>query len=112
MFAYVLLVVLYVQHLLMVRDVFVKASLLNRAWSKVQILLAPHGGSQYGLVASLEECFYNYTDAARKIHGFNKYEDISAKDNERMWQASEIVIDYDLYIASHLDRCNYKKQIQ
>ena len=26
--------------------------------------------------------------------------------------ALEVVIGYDLSIASHLDRCNYKKQIQ
>ena len=72
----------------------------------------PHGGSHYDLVASIEECFNNYTDATRKILGFDKYENISAKDNERMWRASEVVIDYDLSIASHLDRCNYEKQIQ
>ena len=29
-----------------------------------------------------------------------------------MWLASEVVIDYDLSIASHLDRCNYEKQVQ
>ena len=71
-----------------------------------------HGGSHYDLVASIEECFNNYADASRKIHGFDKYEDISAKDNERMWRASEVVINYDLSVASHLDRCNYEKQIQ
>ena len=27
----------------MVRDVFVKASIINLAWSKVQIFLTPHG---------------------------------------------------------------------
>ena len=72
----------------------------------------PHGGSHYDLVASVEECFNNYTDATRKILGFDKYENISAKDNERMWRASEVVFDYGLSIASHLDRCNYEKQIQ
>ena len=96
----------------MVRDVFVKASNINLAWSKVQIFMTPHGGSHYNLVASIEECFNNYTDATRKIPGFDKYENISAKDNERMWRASEVVIDYDLSTASHLDRCNDKKQIQ
>ena len=35
-----------VQHVLMVRDVFVKASIINLAWSKVQIFLTSHG-SQY-----------------------------------------------------------------
>ena len=32
--------------------------------------------------------------------------------NERMWRASEVVIDYDLSIASQLDRYNNEKQIQ
>ena len=45
------------------------------------------------------------------IVGFYKYEDISVKDNERMWRASEVVIDYGLSIASHLYRSNYEKQI-
>ena len=73
---------------------------LDNAW--------PHGGSHYDLVASIKECFNNYTDASRKILGFDKYENISAKDNERMWRACEVGIDYDLSIASHLDRCNYE----
>ena len=53
-----------------------------------------------------------YKDVTRKILGFYKYKDISDKDNARMWRASEVVIDYDLSIASHLYRCNYEKQIQ
>ena len=53
-----------------------------------------------------------YTDSTMKILGFDKYEDISAKDNERMWPASEVVIDFDLSIASRLNRNNYEKQIQ
>ena len=56
--------------------------------------------------------FNNYTGDTRKFHGFDNYKDISAKDNDRMWRASEVVIDYDLSIASHLDICNYEKQIQ
>ena len=71
-----------------------------------------HGGRQCDLAASIEECFNNYTDATRKILGFDKYKDISAKDNERMWRASEVVNDYDLSIARHLDRCKYEKHIQ
>ena len=94
----------------MARNVFVKASVINLAWSKVQ--MTPHGLSHYDLVASIEEYFDNYTDATRKCFGVDKYENISAKDNERMWRASEVVILYDLSIASHLDRCNYEKQIQ
>ena len=56
--------------------------------------------------------FNNYTDVTRKIIGFDKYKDIPAKDNEKMWGASEVVIDYNLSTTSHLDRCNYEKQIQ
>ena len=91
----------------MVMDVFVKASIINQAWSKVQIFLTPHGGSHYDLVASIEECFnkYMYTDATRAILGFDKYKDISAKDNERMRRASEVVIYYDLH-------CKSSKQMQ
>ena len=33
---------------------------------------------------------------------FDKYHEISTKDHERMQRASEVVIDYDLSIASHL----------
>ena len=91
---------------------FLKASIINLALSKVQIFLTPHDGSHYALVAFIEECFNNYTGATTKILGFDKYEEISAKDNERMWRASEGVIDYDLSISSHLVRCNYEKQIQ
>ena len=61
-----------------------KASIINLALSKVQILLTPHGGSHYDLVASIEEYFNNYTDATMKILGFDTYEDVSAKDNENM----------------------------
>ena len=70
----------------------------------------PHGDRHYDLAASIEECLNNYTDATRKIPGLDKYKDISAKDNERMWRASE-VIDFDLSIAGHVDGCNYEKQI-
>ena len=96
----------------MVRDVFVKVSIINLACPDILDTSLPHGGSHYDLVASIKECFNNYTDATRKILGFDKYENISAKYNERMWRASEVVIDYDRCIASHLDRCNYEKQIQ
>ena len=73
-----------------------------------------HGGSHFDLIAPIEECFnkYMYTDATRNILGFDKYEDIAAKDNEWTWRASEVDIDYDLSIASHLNGCNYEKQIQ
>ena len=34
---------------------------------------------------------------------FDKYQYISAKDNERIWRASEVVIDFDLSIVGHLE---------
>ena len=67
-----------------------------------------HGGSHYDLVASIEESFNNNTDTTRKI--LDKYENTSAKDNERMWRASEVVSDYDVSIASHLDRLRMKSK--
>ena len=67
-------------------------SIANLAGSKFQIFLTLHGGSHDDLVASLEECFNNYTDATRKTLGFDKHVGISAKDNERMWRACEVVI--------------------
>ena len=99
----------------MVRDVFLKSidyehglvispDFFDTSW--------PHGGSHYDLFASIEECFNNYSDATRKVLGFEKYKDISASDNESMWRASDVVVAYDLSIASHLDRCNDEKQIQ
>ena len=53
----------------------------------------PHGGNHYDLIASFEEHLNNNIDATRKILGFDKYRNISAEDNERMWRASEVVID-------------------
>ena len=44
----------------------------------------------------------NYPEASKKIVVFDKYQDISAKDHDRMPQASGAVLDYDLSIASHL----------
>ena len=97
----------------MVRDIFMTASIINLAWSKVKIFLTlPQGARHYDLAASIEYCFDTYIDATRKILGFDKCKDISAKDTERMWRASEVDIDYHLSIASHQDRCNYEWQIQ
>ena len=81
-------------------DLVKSPDILDTSW--------PHGGSHYDLVVSIEEIYNNYTDATRKILGFDKYGNISAKDNESMWRASEVVIDFDRSIASHLDRCNYE----
>ena len=72
----------------------------------------PHGGNTSDPVAFIEERLNNYPDATYKILLFDKYKYISAKGHERMRRASEVVIDHDLSISSHLDTCNYEKQIQ
>ena len=49
-----------------------------------------------------EEHLSYYPEATKKIVVFDKYQDISAKDHDRFRQASGVVLDYDLFIASHL----------
>ena len=44
----------------------------------------PHGGSPSDLVASIEERLCYYLNATKKIVVFDKYQDISAKDHERI----------------------------
>ena len=44
----------------------------------------------------------NYPAASKKIVVFDKYQDISAKDHDKMRQVSGDAFDYDLSIASHL----------
>ena len=55
------------------------------------------------LIASIEKRLSNYPDA-NKIVVFDKYQDVSAKDHERMRRASEVVIGYELSVASHLPK--------
>ena len=62
----------------------------------------PHVSNPSVLIASNEERLSNYPEVCKKIVVFDKYQDISAKDNDRMWQASGAVLDYDLFSASHL----------
>ena len=49
-----------------------------------------------------EEHLSYYPEAIKKIVVFDKYQDISAKDHDRIRQASGVVLDYDLFFASHL----------
>ena len=70
-----------------------------------------HGGGPSDLVASTEERSNNYPDANKKILVFDKHKDTSTKDHERIQRASEIVIDFDLSIESHLDRCFKKRKL-
>ena len=53
-------------------------------------------------IASNDEHLSNYPEISKESVVFDKYQDISAKDHERMQQASGTVLDYDLSIASHL----------
>ena len=66
----------------------------------------PYGGSPSDLIASIEERLSIYYPDANKIVVFDKYQDVSAKDHERMRRArlSEVVIDYELSVASHLPK--------
>ena len=64
-------------------------------------IIWPHDRSSSELIASNEEHLSNYPKTSTKIVVFNKYQDISAKDHDRMQQASGAVLDY-LSIASHL----------
>ena len=67
-------------------------------------VIGPHGGSQSELIASIKEHLSNYLEATKKILVFDKYRAISSKDHERMRRASEVVIDYELSIASYLPK--------
>ena len=64
----------------------------------------PHGDSPTELIASIEGRLSNYPEATKKNVVFEKYQDISAKDHERIWRASKVAIDHDLSIESHLPK--------
>jgi len=69
-----------------------------------------HHGSVSDLISSIEGRLGRYPDDAEKVIVFDKYQDISAKDNDTMRRAGEVVIDYDLSItsplSSSLKRCH------
>ena len=65
-------------------------------------IIWPHDRSSSELIASNEEHLINYPETSKKTDVFDKYQDISAKDHDRVQQASGVVLDYDLCIASHL----------
>ena len=65
-------------------------------------IIYPHDRSTSEHMASNEEHLSNYPETSKKIFVFDKYQDISAKDHDRMQQVSGAVLDYDLSIASHL----------
>lgn len=64
----------------------------------------PFHGSVSDLISSIQGRLSRYPDAAEKIVVFDKYQDISAKDHERMRRAGEVVIDYELSITSPLPK--------
>ena len=65
-------------------------------------IIWPHVSSPFELIALNEEHLSNYPEISKKIVFFDKYQDISAKDHDRMQQAYGAVLDYDLSFASHL----------
>ena len=65
-------------------------------------IIWPHDRSSSEHIASNEDHSSNYPETSKKIVVFDKYQVISAKDHDRMQQASGAVLDYDLFIASHL----------
>ena len=55
--------------------------------------LWPHDSIPSEFIASNEEHLSNYPEAFKKNVVFDKYQDISAKDHDRMRQASGAVLD-------------------
>ena len=55
-------------------------------------------------MSSIQGRLSHYPAATEKIVVFDKYQDVSAKDHERMCQAGDIIIDYELSIASPLPK--------
>ena len=77
-------------------------NLLAKLFSQRRREILPHVSSSSELIASNEQHLSNYPVASKKIVVFDKYQDISAKDHDRMLQASGAKLDNDLSIASHL----------
>ncbi len=51
----------------------------------------PHSCSPADLIASIQSCLGHYADGTEKIIVFDKYQYVSAKDDERMQQAGEVI---------------------
>ncbi len=64
----------------------------------------PNGGSPADLISSIQARLDRYADSVEKILGFDKYKTLSAKDHERMRRSGEVVVDYDLSLASPLPK--------
>ena len=81
------------------------AKIFSQRRRKIRIafycIIWPHVGNPSVLIASNEEHLSKYPKISKKIVVLDKYQDVSAKDHGRMWQASGAVLDYELSIASH-----------
>ena len=64
----------------------------------------PHGGGRSDVIESIRRRLSRYPHEAETIIVFDKYQDISAKDHERMLRAFEVPIDYELSITSPLPK--------
>ena len=60
----------------------------------------PHGGSSSDVIESIHRRLSRYPHEAEKIFVFVEYQNVSAKDPERMRRAAEVPIDYELSITS------------
>ena len=64
----------------------------------------PHGGSPSDVNESIRRRLSRYPHEAEKIIVFDKHQDVSVKDLERMRSAAEGPIDYELSITSPLPK--------
>ena len=64
----------------------------------------PYGDSPSDVIESIRRRLSRYPHEAEKIIVFDKYQDVSAKDHERMRRAAEVPIDYELSITSPLPK--------
>ena len=78
----------------------------------------PHGGSPSDVIESNRRRLSRYPHEAEKIIVFDKHQDVSANDRERMQRAAEVPIDYELSITSPLPKRdaimnskNYKRKL-
>ena len=64
----------------------------------------PHCGSPSDVIESIRRRLSRYPHEAEKIIVFDMYQDVSAKDHERIRRAAEVPIDYELSITSPLPK--------
>lgn len=64
----------------------------------------PYGGTPSDLISSIHDRLRIYRETTKTVVVFDKYQDTSAKDHERMRRANETVLDYDLSVTSILPK--------